>query len=940
MEVNHQKGTMSRKDKEGESGKDMGQRPQKVSAKHGVKWGAQAETMIASVVFFAILAISGPLGPPANYADTPLVDPAGILQVYPWQVFNADQIGKSHFPLWNHLTAIGEPHMANIQTAFLYPIYWIWQAAGAGKTGYGLLLLLKLWMASIFWFVFARRTMTSFAGAVICGAAYGCGGYCLWFLQLIDVNSQMLLPLLLIFLPRTVKRPDFKSLIASAFLVFLALAGGHPEASFITVLVAVLYALFLFASEKERGRAGSAPSLGKDGFLARLIPMAMAGALGLLLCMAVLLPFINYLGRCWTMHGPGFGFFHLDPRALFNLFVPGVHRLFGGMPAEIPVEHVGKTALEAFALAYSATSVPGNLPPAGLVVAALAAAGAVSGSAKSRTALFFTGLFLVLTGLTLGLPGFNLIAFIPPFNVNSNFKFFFSEIHACLAALAGVGFDRIFLSSARGWGRSCRAWPPMAAAISVPAIALVSLAVLSSPGGASSIPRLELIAYAGLGLLVFSTLLFLAVMAPGKRSARALSCLLVLFSIYLVGKSVVPFVTLERPGKAEKSELVSRLLESGEKRQTGLDGYWPANLPAAESIKDVRSSDALFYKPYADLINEINGLSPEEGLGYFYPSYFTRPSPDRISAPAAKKLCLDRIFSGHAWIPNGVVDLALARGDMIAPAAKPARSVFDYGSGFPREAPGLFLHAPGSICFTLNQAHDRGDEGGELYFRPGFLQSGNGPGARGDGTIFIAVLADEGGKRLGYARMICPEGSSFPPVKIESPGSSMVKLSTLPGVKNDNRSDWSGFSELSWHPGGYSPPPGPVWSAGADGPFLYKVDHPPWAHLENDLAPLPAAREAGDLVRIHAGKGEGGTVVIHEAWYPGWTAEAKGGSLYIEAAPDKTSMKVRLPEGSENLTLRFVPADFRVGLFVSLVTVLVSFSLLIFIKSVKKKDDP
>ena len=132
-------------------------------------------------------------------------------------------------------------------------------------------------------------------------------------------------------------------------------------------------------------------------------------------------------------------------------------------------------------------------------------------------------------------------------------------------------------------------------------------------------------------------------------------------------------------------------------------------------------------------------------------------------------------------------------------------------------------------------------------------------------------------------------------------------------------------SALSWHPGGYEPPPDPVWSAGPRGPFLYEVPHLPWAHVEGEEEALLVERAAGDEVAIDVSSACGKALVVHEAWYPGWSVEIEGKRAKIEIPKDKVSWRVPIPENAKKAVFRYMPYDFRIGLFVTLATALVCF---------------
>jgi hypothetical protein len=866
-----------------------------------------------------------------------LLDPAGILQVYPWHHFNSGEISRGHFPLWNPYTALGQPHLANIQTAVMFPYYWAWYAMGGGEEAYGVTLLVRLWLAGMFWFIFARKKICSLAGSLVVGAAYCCGGYSLWFMQLVDLNSQMLLPLLLLALPSLVLRPRLSTFTASAVLVCLAILGGHPEAAFITVFVAVLYAIAAFVVEREK----------TAGIIRATLVLAGAGITGLLLTTATTLPFINYLPRCWTMHGPGFGFFHLDPRAFFNLVVPGIHSIFTDMPREIPVRYINYGTIEMMRLPYSETGVPGNLPGAGIVVCGLALIAIVKARRLPWPVLFFAALLPILLGLTLGLPLFRQIALIPPFNMNSNFKFFFSEIHVCLAVLAGVGLDYLWHMVKKPKLKWYYIFPISLSfylCIGMGDLYFDSYELFNEANIYENVFReSEIIALTFLinCMAIISIVSVLYGLRWISRGPRSLAIIPFIISLIFMKLLVYPLILLIEPPRGFNFYNEMRTyLKSGE-RFSSMDTYWPANLSMKYGLKDVRSSDALFYKPYIELINKVNDLSPQESLNYFYPSYFTRPSPEKLMSGSARELSVAYLVSDAAWLSDSIIEHVLYKGQSIYSEHQPflkilsARSEPLEGSYLPYSFPGLFLHAPAMVSFT----QPFNDKEGELSFIP-YLP----PIGKCDGTIFQVINKNQESHSLLYSHFLSPLKSSMsekfdlykPKIVRPDIKNGIIELSTLPGPKNNLNRDWSNFAILSWHQGRYKPPPSPIWGIKAPKgntrvtPFIYEIPHLPWAHIEKNYMPLKAERISNSEVVISMPSSKGETLVVHEAWYPGWTVEIDGAPGVIEVPEDKVSWRVPIPEGAKKAVFRFVPWDFRVGLFVSITTLVVCLGAAVF----------
>jgi hypothetical protein len=929
---------------------------------------SRLEYLIAGILFFLLTYFSMPFMNLSEYTNTPLIDPAGILQVYPWLHHNIREVSNGHFPLWNQYTGLGEPHIANIQSAFFFPYFWPWLVKPIEGI-YGFLIVGKLWLSAIFWFAFTRKKLCSFPGAVVAGAAYGFSGYSLWFLQLLDMNSQILLPLLMLCLSRLVNKRDLVSFIASAFLICLAILGGHPEASFITVLIATLYAICAYFFESGKNLVPSDmnilrfPFKKTPVFSTPALIISAVGGVSLLLTLVSLLPFANYLSRCWTIHGSGFGFFHLDPRAIFNMFLPWIHVVINNMPTVIPVEYINHGALEMALLPYRETAVPGNLPGAGLCVCGLALAAIIGARRLGWPVLFFSGLLFVLLGLTLGLPGFRYIAFVPPFNMNSNFKFFFSEINACLAVLAGVGLDILWIYFSKTMIKRKKLFV-LALLGTIPAIFIFALFMygLNIP----EYSRALLLSYLIILFMYFSAYIFFIGLLLTARIAKPENGrylefgkkvghwpVVILFLSFLTvnGRFIAPYVEIEKPDGEVKKQILEKLDEmpGKEARTTGLENYWPANLNMIDGVKDVRSSDALFYKPYINALNEVNGFNAEQSLGYFYPSYFTRPSPDRLFTDRARNLSAKAAITTHKLYKNLIIDhLVLKESGKyhFSPPMREEVSSISFSTDNGKDIssyklPGLFIHAPASVNFSPHpdfiKAKTKSSKQ-SISFIPYLKSPDKKP--QSDGVIFQLLIKNNGAPELGYSRFILPKEvvikSPEKPVTVLTQGADEIQLSVLSGVRGDSSCDYSNFAAISFHPDGFEPPPEPFWAYSEEGPYIYELPHKPWAHLQEQHKDLLINRSANDKVAIILDVKESGNLIVHEAWYPGWRAFSKTGNMKIDIPEDKASWRVPFEKDTESITFIFTPIDFRIGLFVTLSTILVSLILLVYNNVIKR----
>src|ERR1041384_3043581 len=53
--------------------------------------------------------------------------------VYPEKWFNVEAFRQGRIPLWNPWIACGTPHVANWQSAFFYPFFWVWNWTGLAR---------------------------------------------------------------------------------------------------------------------------------------------------------------------------------------------------------------------------------------------------------------------------------------------------------------------------------------------------------------------------------------------------------------------------------------------------------------------------------------------------------------------------------------------------------------------------------------------------------------------------------------------------------------------------------------------------------------------------------------------------------------------------------------------------------------------------------------
>jgi hypothetical protein len=269
------------------------------------------------------------------------------LQFHPWRVQAWRTILAGELPLWNPLSGMGAPLLANYQSALLYPPTWLLFVFGifGGEPGMaygqGWLVVLHLVLAGWGAARLARALgLPAFSQAMV-GLAYGCSGYLVARSHFLSINAAAAwLPWILLFTYRLATASPVgrgRPSVRLAVVLALLLLAGHAQTAWYSLLLSGLWLLFWMIRTK-----GAAHSQNNNGdstlesraaqWRARLSPLAyfaaaIAGA-GLIAA-AQLLPTAELLRHSPRTGGVEAGFamtYSFWPWRLLGLFSPG---LFG-----------------------------------------------------------------------------------------------------------------------------------------------------------------------------------------------------------------------------------------------------------------------------------------------------------------------------------------------------------------------------------------------------------------------------------------------------------------------------------------------------------------------------------------------------------------------------------------------------------------------------------
>ncbi len=203
---------------------------------------------------------------------------------FPLKLYTADRIASGQIPLWNPLSGLGEPWLANGQSGVFYPPTLLFLLPSPALAA-GLFLLLHYAIGAWGAWRFLKQEAVSDAGALFGAAAFsGCGFAASLSVYWNHFGGWAYLPAIA-FLARSGLRGRSSRLGLTVLLGLQAMAGS-PELTAGTLLLSALLAW----EARPESNGWVAPSRGR-----RLLRFAGAAALGLALAAWVILPMAELL---------------------------------------------------------------------------------------------------------------------------------------------------------------------------------------------------------------------------------------------------------------------------------------------------------------------------------------------------------------------------------------------------------------------------------------------------------------------------------------------------------------------------------------------------------------------------------------------------------------------------------------------------------------------
>jgi hypothetical protein len=206
---------------------------------------------------------------------------------YPLKLYTAARLRHGDVPLWNPLSGLGEPWLANLQSGVFYPptaLFFLPSAALAG----GLFLLVHFWLGAWGSWKFLKEEAVSDAGALVGAGFYASSGFAASISTFWNHFSAWSYLPAIAWLARSGLRSR-SSRLALALLIGLQAMAGSPEMSAGSLAIAA--ALVLTRQPPERS-GWSDPSGGS-----RLASLAAVSLLGLAIAGWALVPFAELLAH-------------------------------------------------------------------------------------------------------------------------------------------------------------------------------------------------------------------------------------------------------------------------------------------------------------------------------------------------------------------------------------------------------------------------------------------------------------------------------------------------------------------------------------------------------------------------------------------------------------------------------------------------------------------
>lgn len=389
------------------------------------------QPLLAADLLYHLDPLWQPMAPPGFTVPTNQVLSDQVFEFYPWQKFVREALAAGQLPLWNPYVYAGHPLLANAQSAPFDPfnlLAYLWPLAQSFVVvaflrllcagSFTLLLALELGMSR--WAAYVSMVTFTFAMPQVVWLLYPKASVLVW------------LPAVLFLSLRVIRFCRWRDAGLLGLVMAAQIVGGHPETVLYSVLLWGIFCLYWLWAEAE-------------SVMRRALQLVSAGLLGMGAGAMQWLPVAEALLNSEILANRSQSSLTWESIFLqWREWLAGVTMLmpnFFGNPRHADYWYPYSNFTEQ-------TLYVGLLP---LALACLL----IWRREKARPVLFFGFVALFALAMALRLPGFALLAEVPPLNITNPARMR-SVYMLCVALLAGFGLDVVRQEIVHGDSRSMR----------------------------------------------------------------------------------------------------------------------------------------------------------------------------------------------------------------------------------------------------------------------------------------------------------------------------------------------------------------------------------------------------------------------------------------------------------------------------------------------------
>ena len=188
-----------------------------------------------------------PNGPP--YKNFLITD--SVRQQYVWRQFSINEFKQGRIPWWNPYNFSGNPHLANFQSASLYPLNLVF-AATDFTTAWNMLVISQMLLGANFMYLFLRNKKLEKTSSLFGGLAWIFSGFfVVWLEWNTAAHVAIWSPLILLSIEKIFEKSSIKwSLILFTSLLSQSMA-GYPQPWVYLSLLQGLYLLYRWQIKKR-----------------------------------------------------------------------------------------------------------------------------------------------------------------------------------------------------------------------------------------------------------------------------------------------------------------------------------------------------------------------------------------------------------------------------------------------------------------------------------------------------------------------------------------------------------------------------------------------------------------------------------------------------------------------------------------------------------------